>query len=215
MASVANTANSDSHLPILIPSTASDRPRKLTRYHHHSHPHKLFQTIIRNTLIFCDNQNCKRRLHNNEVDYVCFRCNFDLCSHCFSLPTEFNSVVELHESDTEVNEDVDFVPDRAPIRAKFVCINPVSASDTKENEEEDDEEDDDDDEDEEEDDEEEKKEPHESQNVTLTFEGDNYDWTTTRTVNQLISQGPFFTENITPNLQSTHSTPSPPSPPSQ
>jgi len=95
---------------------------KLTRYHHASHPHKLFQTLVRDMAIFCDNQNCKRRLHHNEVDYVCFRCNFDLCAQCMTLPTETASVTCLHESDDDINEDVLFVPERAPVRAKTVRV---------------------------------------------------------------------------------------------
>lgn len=95
-------------------------PQKLERYRHASHCHKLFRTIVRNLGVFCDNENCKRRLHNNEVTYVCFRCNFDLCSYCFTLPTDPYSMVDLNDSDNEVNEDVLFQPDRYIIKAKTV-----------------------------------------------------------------------------------------------
>jgi hypothetical protein len=95
---------------------------KLQRYRHPSHTHKLFQNIIRSPSIFCDNQNCKRRLHMNEVTYTCFRCNFDLCAFCFLLPVETESYVDLNESDCEVNEDILFTPNRHIHKAKIVSI---------------------------------------------------------------------------------------------
>ena len=107
---------------VVLPPTLPDNSTKLSRFRHPSHPHKLFRNLVRNMAIFCDNQNCKRRLYNNEVSYVCFRCNYDLCQHCFLLPTEAASVVLLHESDDDVNEDVLFVPDRYVPKAKTVRI---------------------------------------------------------------------------------------------
>lgn len=178
-------------------------PQKLVRYHHHSHPHKLFQTIVRSMTIFCDNQNCKRRLFNNEVDYVCFRCNFDLCSRCFTLPADSESTTSLHDSDDEINEDIFFVPDRAPIRAKSVRIvataeeaaqNAPTIIHVHRNAEE--EEEDYDDEDEEVGDEERKENDdaevninprHNRGDTVLTFENGNYDPVTSSMVNQLIS----------------------------
>lgn len=100
-------------------------PTKLQRYHHPSHPHKLFQNIIRNQKIFCDNLNCTRRIMHNEVSYVCFRCNFDLCSRCIELPTEPESQRPLHESDREINEDVHFFPSRYAKVVKSVRIHKV------------------------------------------------------------------------------------------
>ena len=93
---------------------------KLMRYHHPSHPHKLFQNIVRNMSIFCNNLNCKRRLGNNEVSYVCFRCDFDLCAHCFFLPTEPSSIVQLDEIDSKINDDVLFRTERFPLQTRTV-----------------------------------------------------------------------------------------------
>jgi hypothetical protein len=115
----------------------STAPQKLERYRHASHCHKLFRTIVRNLGVFCDNENCKRRLHNNEVTYVCFRCNFDICSYCFTLPTEPSSMVDLNDSDNEVNEDVLFNPDRYLIKAKTVRINNIMDDDCDEEDDED------------------------------------------------------------------------------
>jgi hypothetical protein len=96
--------------------------KKLCRYRHPSHPHKLFRNLVRNMAVFCDNQNCKRRLYNNEVSYVCFRCNYDLCQYCYLLPTEPASYMPLHDSDEDINEDILFVPDRYVPKAKTVRI---------------------------------------------------------------------------------------------
>lgn len=104
------------------PTLDEKKDLKLRRWHHPSHPHRLFRTIVRNAAIFCDNKNCKRRLQNNEVTYVCFRCDFDLCAFCYMLPTDENSVCDLADSDDEVNEDVLFMPDRFPGKAKCVRI---------------------------------------------------------------------------------------------
>lgn len=106
-------------------STTGTNPTKLQRYHHPSHPHKLFQSIIRNQKIFCDNLNCTRRIMHNEVSYVCFRCNFDLCSRCFELPTDPESQCALHESDQEINEDVHFFPSRYANVVKSVRIHQI------------------------------------------------------------------------------------------
>ena len=95
---------------------------RLKRFVHPSHSHKLFRNIVRNMAIFCDNLNCKRRLHNNEVTYVCFRCDYDLCSRCYMLPTESGSVTDVNESDEDINEDVLFIPERFPVRAKSVRL---------------------------------------------------------------------------------------------
>ena len=105
--------------------------KKLQRYHHPSHPHKLFQNIIRNQKIFCDNLNCTRRILNNEVSYVCFRCNFDLCSRCFDLQTDPESCCTLHESDNEVDENVHFFPSRYASVAKSVRLHRENETDSK------------------------------------------------------------------------------------
>lgn len=94
----------------------------LRRYRHPSHQHKLFLNIVRNMPIFCNNLNCKRRLGNNEVSYVCFRCDFDLCAHCFMLCTEATSYKPLEESDKDVNTDVLFRTERFPLSARTVRL---------------------------------------------------------------------------------------------
>lgn len=99
-----------------------DCETKLKRYHHPSHKHKLFLNINRRNTIFCDNINCKKRIGNNEVSYVCFQCDFDLCVHCFNLPTDKNSVCELDDSDKFINEDIYFQCERYQERAKTVLI---------------------------------------------------------------------------------------------
>lgn len=94
----------------------------LPRFHHNSHQHKLFQTITRDISIFCDNVNCARRILNGEVSYVCFKCNFDLCAHCFMLPTDESSVVQLAPDDKIINEDVLFKASRYNTFAEKVRI---------------------------------------------------------------------------------------------
>lgn len=192
-------------------ATTTIAPTRLTRYYHPSHPHKLFQNIVRSMTIFCDNQNCKRRLFNNEVDYVCFRCNFDLCARCFTLVTDADSIVPLHESDGEINEDVFFMPDRSPVRAKSVrtgknTADVVPEATTTIHTHDGDDDDDDDDEEYEENtmDADEKndsdgKDNNNNNNTTtgnteqptanavITFENDNYDQMTSDAVNQLVS----------------------------
>jgi hypothetical protein len=103
-------------------TVASATNNCLKRYRHPSHCHKLFQNIVRSISIYCDNENCRRRICNNEISYVCFRCDFDLCIHCFSLPTEPECVVELDSSDSFVNEQIDFYAERMQPRAKTVMV---------------------------------------------------------------------------------------------
>lgn len=113
------------HIPLILSNNAPkkiDINLKLQRFAHPSHKHKLFQNIVRNMSIFCDNLNCKRKILNNEVSFVCFRCNYDLCARCYFLPTEETSVEMLSDSDEHVNEDVLFMPERYPARAKSVKI---------------------------------------------------------------------------------------------
>ena len=98
--------------------------KKLTRFRHPCHKHKLFINFVRDMAIFCDNKNCRRRLNNHEVSFVCFQCNFDLCAHCFALPTEAESACDLSDSDENVNEDILFQSERSQIRAKFVRLVP-------------------------------------------------------------------------------------------
>ena len=107
-----HTNNNDNNNDNNHNNNTNDIPIKLTRYRHPSHCHKLFLTFTRDTNIFCDNLNCKRRLHNNEVSFACFRCNFDLCAHCIRQPTSPSCVCDLSLSDQEVNEDVLFLPER-------------------------------------------------------------------------------------------------------
>jgi len=114
--------SSSSFSPFEPPPLSSTSTTKLERFAHPSHPHKLFRNIIRNTLTFCDNLNCKRRICHNEVTYVCFRCDFDLCAWCYTLPTERSSCHLLHESDDEVNDDIFFVPKRWVTRAGVVKV---------------------------------------------------------------------------------------------
>lgn len=94
----------------------------LPRFHHAAHSHKLFQTITRNISIFCDNANCARRILNGEVSYVCFKCDFDLCAHCFMLPADESSVVQLAPDDKMINEDVLFKASRYNTFAEKVRI---------------------------------------------------------------------------------------------
>lgn len=94
----------------------------LPRFHHNSHQHKLFQTITRNISIFCDNVNCARRILNGEVSYVCFKCDFDLCAHCFLLPTVESSIVQLAADDQLINEDALFKASRYNTFAENVRI---------------------------------------------------------------------------------------------
>jgi hypothetical protein len=164
---------------------------KLIRYRHPSHPHKLFRNMVRHISIFCDNENCGRRLLNNEVTYVCLRCDFDLCAQCFKLPTESSSVSELHDSDNDINEDVYFLPDRCPTRAKTVKVNPYKCEDGEEKEEE--EEENEDEEEEEDLDmedlnmEEDNNDEEEKQVTSISFTNRDYDALTTRNVNDLLS----------------------------
>jgi len=116
------SSSPSSFSPFEPPPPLSLTSTKLERFAHPSHPHKLFRNIIRNTLTFCDNLNCKRRIYHNEVTYVCFRCDFDLCAWCYTLPTERSSFHPLHESDDEVNDDVFFVPKRWVARAGVVKV---------------------------------------------------------------------------------------------
>ena len=205
-----------SHILEKMESKQSNGPfeQKLNRYRHPSHRHKLFQTIVRNMNIFCDNQNCKRRLFNNEVDYVCFRCNYDLCARCFILPTEPQSTVPLAESDSEINEDVLFIPERSPIVAKSVrtttdtTIQPQTVvyehrTDRDGNDDGNDDGDDDENtiiiDSDEVNDENQQRQPTDPNNahIMVTFQSDNYDGITSEQISRIISHthGNVFVPN--------------------
>lgn len=99
-----------------------DVSNTLERFHHPSHPHRLFRNIARNMNIFCDNIHCGKRLLNNEVSYVCFRCDYDLCAHCYTLPTPLSSSYELHESDDDIDDSVNYQSSRYKKKSKIVEV---------------------------------------------------------------------------------------------
>jgi hypothetical protein len=82
---------------------------KLTRFRHDSHKHKLFRTMILDDGLLCKNTRCRREIVRQEIVYNCPRCNYNLCAHCFTLPTDEDTIIELDETDKDIKEDVLFL----------------------------------------------------------------------------------------------------------
>lgn len=70
------------------------------RYRHPGHRHKLVLSLARGYDFKCDNKKCQRSIPLGDFIMTCFRCDFDICLHCYHLPVKEKDVRPLSSRDS-------------------------------------------------------------------------------------------------------------------